>query len=182
MFFIYLMAIEDEAERASIAALYARHRYHCLHMARKLDYNAHDAEDIVQEVFVRIINHKDDYLKLNDEEFKALLVTIIKNIVKDDLKKKAGNPHVSDGFEERAKIKGMSPERLYIIHERFNAIMEELQNYDEVSRFIMYYKSLELPDKTIAAILDIPCRTVQTKVYRIRKELREKYKGVYYDD
>ena len=60
--------------------------------------------------------------------------------------------------------------------------MEELQNYDEVSRFIMYYKSLELPDKTIAAILDIPCRTVQTKVYRIRKELREKYKGVYYDD
>ncbi len=182
MFFIYLMAIEDEAERASIAELYERHRYHCLHMARKFNYNADEAEDVVQEVFVRIIKHKDDYLKLNDDEFKALLVTIIRNIARDEMRRKANAPDVSDGFEERANKTGMSPERLYAIHEKYNAVMNELQKYDETSRLIMYYKSLEIPDKTIAEILDVSCRTVQTKVFRIRKELREKYKGGLIND
>jgi len=98
MFFIYLMTIEDEEERKSIEELYYKYRYQCFHMAKKYVSNDELAEDMVQETFVRIIKHRKEYLKLSGREFEALLVTIIKNLAKDEYKKGQKQGYIHGGL------------------------------------------------------------------------------------
>lgn len=177
MFFIYLMTIEDEEERKRIEDLYYKYRYHCLHLSKKYTDSGADAEDMVQEVFTRIIKHKDDYLKLSCSEFEALLVVMVKNLGIDEYRKRKRIVHITDENEELIVGRALPTETKVIIQEEFRHVIEYLRNYDEKTRLMMYYKSLQIPTRDIAEMLGMTFKTVETKIYRVRKDLKEKLKG-----
>lgn len=177
MFFIYLMTIEDEEERRRIEDLYYKYRYQCLHLAKSYTKDDDEAEDMVQETFVRIIKHKDEYLKLNCSDFEALLVTIVKNLGIDEYRRRKKVANAVRRHEEIIMSRAMPTETKVILQEELRTVLEELHKYDEDIQLIMYYKSLLIPTKIIAEMLDMPYKTVETKIYRVRKELKEKIKG-----
>ena len=177
MFFIYLMTIEDEEERRSIEELYHKYRYHCFHMARKYTEDDDEAEDMVQEVFVRIIKHKDEYLKLNSSDFEALLVTIVKNLGIDDYRRRRRIVRMTEEHEELIVSRALQTETKVILQEDFKTVIDALHKYDKNTQLMMYYKCLAIPTKNIAEMLNMPYKTVETKIYRVRKELKEIIKG-----
>ncbi|MBE5949664.1 MAG: RNA polymerase sigma factor [Lachnospiraceae bacterium] len=177
MFFIYLMAIEDEEERKSLEALYYKYRHQCMHMVRRYTDDKDEAEDMVQEVFVRIIKHKDEYLRLSESNFEALLVTIVKNLGIDDYRRRSRIVLASDTYEEQIISKTLPTDRKAILQDQLKSVMDEIHKYDEKTQLIMYYKSLLIPTKVIADMMEMPYKTVENKIYRVRKELKEKLNG-----
>lgn len=177
MFFIYLMTIEDEEERKRIEDLYYKYRYHCMHLAKAYTDDNDEAEDMVQETFVRIIKHKDEYLNLSCSEFEALLVTIVKNLGIDEYRRRRKVANAIRRHEEIIVSRALPTETKFILQEELREVLEELHKYDEETQLIMYYKSLMIPTRIIAEMLDIPYKSVETKIYRVRKELKEKIKG-----
>lgn len=174
MFFIFLMTIDDPEERQQIEDLYNKHRYHCLHIARRYAHSEEDAEDMVQDVFVRVIKHKDEYLYLDEEEFKALLVTITKNLGIDIKRREKRHAIIEQEYGFQINTRAMPTETVVLIQEDYKRVMEEIDKLSEADQLIMYYRSLSIPVQTIAEMMDMPFKTVETKLYRIRKKLKEK--------
>ena len=182
MFFIYLMTIEDEEERKSIEELYYKYRYQCFYMARKCVSNDEIAEDIVQETFVRIIKHRKEYLKLSSSEFEALLVTIVKNLVKDEYKKAKNRDVYMEDYGADIISRGTSVENKVILDAELKRVLEELRKMGEDVELIMYYKCLNIPTNVIAEMMGMTYKNVEMKIYRTRKKLREILKRENYFD
>lgn len=182
MFFIYLMTIEDEEERKSIEELYYKYRYQCFHMAKKYVSSDELAEDMVQETFVRIIKHRKEYLKLSGREFEALLVTIIKNLAKDEYKKARNKDIYMEDYGEDIISKDISIETKVILDDELKRVFEELKKMGEDVELIMYYKSLKIPTNIIAEMMGMSYKNVEMKIYRARKKLKEIFKGENYFD
>lgn len=176
MFFICLMSIESDEERKSIEEIYYRYRYQCLYMAKKYTDNDEEAEDMVQETFVRLIRHKEEYLKLSYKDIEALLVTIMKNIGIDIYRKKRRILMASEQYDEYIASNLLPTEAKVMLQEDLKRVLEEIHKYDSDTQLIMYYKCLAIPTKTIAKMMNMPYKTVETKIYRVRRELKDKVK------
>lgn len=177
MFFIYLMTIEDEKERKDIEARYYEHRHQCMYIARKYTNDPYYAEDMVQEAFLKIIEHRKDYLKLSCNEFYGLLVTIIRNIARDGFKKSKPIIVSIDELGENVEGKGLLPDEKAIMKDELETVFAELDKLDEETRLVMQYRSLGLNTATIADMMGLKFKTVEMKIYRTRKKLKAALKG-----
>lgn len=182
MLFTCLMMIEDEEERKSLTELYYIHRQRCVYIAKKYTHNESDAEDIVHDVFVKVIEHRNEYLKISKDEFKCLVIAMTKNAGVDFVRKKQRLNNALAKCQENMADRIESGEEMYLQHEAEVGIMKELQVLDEISRKIMIYKSLSFSIKEIAYIMKMPYRTVETKFYRARNKLKKKREGAENDN
>ena len=67
------------------------------HIRRKVN-NAHDAEDILQDVFVKLYSSKDSVK--NPDKFKAFMYQVANNTVIDYYRKKKDVPKAAESFEK----------------------------------------------------------------------------------
>lgn len=175
MFLMYLMSIDDEAERKSIEELYKTYKYQCFYMALKRVNDKAAAEDIVQETFVQIIKHRKRYLKLSSKDFERLLVIIVKNKVIDYMRRE--RPDVlsleNDVYYELTSEEAL-PEDIVISRQEFELAREAISRLDEMSRIILEYKYLlDASYEEIADMTGMKCKTVEMRLYRARKKIKE---------
>lgn len=176
MFLMYLMSIDDEAERKSIEELYKTYKYQCFYMALKRINDKAAAEDIVQETFVQIIKHRKRYLKLSPKDFERLLVIIVRNKVIDYVRKE--KPDVLSLEDDAACYELISgetlPEDIVISRQEFELAREAISRLDEMSRIILEYKYLlDASYEEIADMTGMKCKTVEMRLYRARKKIKE---------
>lgn len=175
MFLMYLMSIDDEAERKSIEELYKTYKYQCFYMALKRVNDKAAAEDIVQETFVQIIKHRKRYLKLSSKDFERLLVIIVRNKVIDYMRKE--RPDVlsleNDVYCELISEETL-PEDIVISRQELELAREAISRLDEMSRIILEYKYLlDASYEEIADMTGMKCKTVEMRLYRARKKIKE---------
>lgn len=175
MFLMYLMSIDDEAERKSIEELYKTYKYQCFYMALKRVNDKAAAEDIVQETFVQIIKHRKRYLKLSSKDFERLLVIIVRNKVIDYMRKE--RPDVlsleNDVYYELISEETL-PEDIVISRQELELAREAISRLDEMSRIILEYKYLlDASYEEIADMTGMKCKTVEMRLYRARKKIKE---------
>lgn len=182
MFLFYLMTIEDEEERKSIEELYYKYRYQCFYMAKKYVSNDELAEDMVQETFVRIIKHRKEYLKLSCSEFEALLVTIIKNLAKDEYKSARNREVFMEDYGAEIISRDASVENKVILDDELKRVLEELKKMGDEVELMIYYRSLEIPTNVIAEMMGTTSKNVEMKLYRARKKLKQILKREKYFD
>lgn len=172
----------DQNAFAEIVELYKDKVYQ---LCYRIVGNAHDAEDIAQEAFIRA------YVNINsfdpDRKFSTWLFRIATNLSIDRLRKKK-----PDYFLD-AKIEGSEGLTMYSQIASDDPLPEESVEklefqewiHQEINELPVMYRSVivlkyieELSLKEISEILDIPIGTVKTRIHRGREALRNRLRNV----
>jgi len=150
--------------------------------AYRMTRNAEDAEDLVQETYLKAYKYYDKFEE--GTNFKAWLFKIMKNTFINNYRKKQAAPPQSDfadieeSFESQVseevtrKVKDPEEELLEdVLDEDVQRALEELP---EDYRMVVILADLEgFAYKEIADILEVPVGTVMSRLYRGRRRLEE---------
>lgn len=131
--------------------------------------NKSDAEDVFQEVFLRLVQHQD---KISDEEhLKAWLIRVTLNCCKKQF-----------DSEWRRKTVSMEEQKEAGYEEEYeeNVIYKEVQNLPEKYRTVIHlFYFEEYSVKEIGEITGQKESAVKTQLSRARGILKEKLKGEF---
>jgi RNA polymerase sigma-70 factor (ECF subfamily) len=169
----------DQAAYERLVAIYSPRLYgYLLRLVGRPD----DAEELLQEVFLRLVRSMDKYR--HDGQLTAYLFRIATNIVRDRARRRKVRPtQVSDseatdegGLTLEAQLPGDGPSPDDSLHhreraDRLHAALEKLP--EEQQQVILLRHFSELPFGEIAELMDCPVGTVLARAHRGLKRLRE---------
>ena len=151
------------------------HFFKILHnYAYKLTNNMDDALDLVQETAYKAFKNREKFRENNN--LKAWLMTIMKNIFINDYRKKSKRNTILDNSEDQYMLEKFGPsidnfaQNEITMKELFN-IINELENEVKIP-FMMHYEGYKYQE--IADHLGIPLGTVKSRIFFARQELKRK--------
>ena len=137
--------------------------------------NYHDAEDIVQEAFVKII-HVLDHIRdesIGTQKCKNLMITITKNQAIDYQKKAKRNECPVE--DDREFVTYRDGEAICLEMENFQELVDCIVSMDEIYREVLRLKVMEgFSSKEIGYILNISEINVNMRYLRARRILMKK--------
>ncbi len=152
--------------------------------AYSLTLNKNDAQDLVQETYLKALTYKDKFSE--DSNFKAWIYTIMKNTFINDYRRNIRHNTYKDNTKENyvinqtnyIKARGNDdPESSYTTKELIESV-KSLE--DEFAQpFIMHYQGYKY--KEIADKLNLNIGTVKSRIFFSRKKLIEKLKDYSYE-
>ena len=155
-------------EAAALPHLDAAHN-----LARWLTRNDHDAEDLVQEAYLRAFRF---FAGFQGDDARAWLLAVVRNVCYTWLKKQHNRGPTTAFDEELHSGQGESynPERLALQHADRQLLREVLEELPVEYREVIVLRELEgCSYKEIAVIADIPLGTVMSRLTRARKRLEQ---------
>jgi RNA polymerase sigma-70 factor (ECF subfamily) len=148
--------------------------------AKQLTGNEDDAKDLLQETFLKALVYREKYV--NQNNFKAWVYTIMKNIFINNYRKIVRNQTVIDKTEDLHHLNlpqnsGFeSPESSYSAGEIRNSINAFADEYRiPFSMHVQGYKYEEIAEK-----MKLPIGTVKSRIFLARKRLQEQLKDYRY--
>jgi RNA polymerase sigma-70 factor (ECF subfamily) len=154
-------------------AMLVAHLDAAYNLARWLMRNEADAEDLVQEAYLRAFNH---FAGFRGGDGRAWLLTIVRNCCYDRLKQKGSRGQETD-FDEAVHSAGRpasNPETLLLREERAGLLSEFLAELPAEYREVLVLRELEqMSYREIANIAGIPLGTVMSRLSRARQRLQE---------
>jgi RNA polymerase sigma-70 factor (ECF subfamily) len=142
-------------------------------LARWLVGNDEDAEDIVQESFLKAFAASSDF---RGENARVWLFAIVRNTTMSHLRRRRSERVAPwrDGLPEPAD-KGQDPETAMIGEARRARLRAEIEALPEEYREVIVLRELEgLAYKDIAAVARVPIGTVMSRLNRARGLLLER--------
>jgi RNA polymerase sigma factor (sigma-70 family) len=143
-------------------------------LARWLMRNEHDAEDMVQEAYLKAFRHQAGY---RGDDGRPWLLAIVRNTCYDRLKQHGVRDN--SAFDERIHSVGHSttnPETSLLEKEKTELLREALGALSPEYREVLVLRELEeLSYVEIASITKIPIGTVMSRLSRARKQLQESF-------
>ena len=140
-------------------------------LARWLVHNEHDAEDLVQEAYLRALKFFSGYY---GGDSRAWLLTIVRNTCYTWLQKNRAfqlTESIDDHLEE-AGLDFADPEALLLQQVDTQIVRQALQELPVEFREVVVLREMEgLSYKEIAGIVDIPIGTVMSRLKRGRQRL-----------
>src|SRR5689334_22018853 len=147
-------------------------------LARWLTRNEHDAQDMVQEAYLRAFRFFGGF---HGTDARAWLLTIVRNTCYTWLKRKQG-PEFTCDFEEAVMTKEsdeLDPESSHELKVQSQLINEAIEKLPVEFREVVILRELEeLSYKEIAEITAIPIGTVMSRLSRARKRLLVGLRGI----
>lgn len=173
-----LSMVEESADKAKFGWLYATMRHKMYRVARALLPTEEDAQDAVQESFLKIIKNFSKISTMPRKEMEPYVVTIVENTAKDMLRKKKRQHNVSLTDWDWAPAEEDPAESQY----GYEAMVELILEMPESHRDILYLSCVEEEScKRIARRLDLTEGQVTGRLHRgknaLRKRLREEGYG-----
>lgn len=156
-----------------------RYRDFVFGMALRFTGDRSDAQDVSQEIFLRIYGNLHRFN--GKSKFSTWLYRISYNLCIDWTRKHRRDRHTA-GFEDIGQEIADSragPEDAYLEAQRRRELQNAINGLKEKYRNILilfYFQGLAY--ETIGEILKIPVKTVETRLYRARKQLRSELTGL----
>lgn len=147
-------------------------------IALKIVRNEHDAEDILQESYIKLLENIDDIDV--ERNFTAWFYKIVANKSKDFLKKQKllvfedGDEEIIDAIPEENPH--FSPEESLNQEELCSEVMaaiDELTAEKRACIMMMYFGEMSVNE--IAESLEVPVSTVKNRLFTARKDLKNKF-------
>jgi len=168
-----LMVMAGEGSRDAFAELVRRHQQSLLNFFRHMGAYTDEAEDLVQETFVRLFAYRSRYEPM--AKFTALLYTLARHVWADRLRKSMRTPEVSvETADERALAAddhAPGVERRLDIREALSRLSGKLRAVVVLN----VYQGLRFQE--VADVLDIPLGTVKSRMFLALRELKELLDG-----
>lgn len=145
--------------------------------AIRLTQNRPDAEDLVQETSLRAYRFFHKFRP--GTNFKAWLLTILRNIYINQYRKKAKEPakvqfEEVENFISLPEITGGQEE---IFSETIRASIDKLPEELRTTLTLFYVEDFSY--KEIARVMDVPMGTVMSRLYRARQILKKQLSILY---
>ena len=159
----------QRAEDAAISALVDQYAGALYRVAYSVLRNPSDAEDAVQEAFLRVLRHRHTLAEVRDH--RVWLIRIVWNIVLDRKRRAKTRPETDD-VAELARVlpsTGLSAEELAAAaqhHARVLACVEQLPAKEREVLLLSAFE--ELTSVEIAAVLGITESSVRSRLFRAR--------------
>ncbi len=142
-------------------------------LARWLTHNDHDAQDVVQEAYLRAYRFFDSF---RGGDSRTWLLAIVRNTCLTWLRQNRA-PEVATEFDEEIHSAGsdvVTPETLLLADADQELVRKALEELPAQFREVLVLRELEgLSYKEIADVVGIPIGTVMSGLARARKRLRE---------
>jgi RNA polymerase sigma-70 factor (ECF subfamily) len=162
--------------------LMTRHAQRLFHYLIRQLRDESDAEDLAQETFVRVFQHRQKFNPTH--RFSTWLYTIATNLVRDRQRWRTRHPQVSldaenestgGDLKDKLPATGATPEEKLIGGERAAAVRAAIAKLPEDLRtVILLFEYEEQSQQEIAAVLNCTPKAVEMRLYRARQELRER--------
>lgn len=168
-----------EGDLAAFEALVEAHQGRVIGTIAKMLGDETDAEDIAQQVFIRVWNSASRYMP--SAKFTTWLFTILRNLVFNEMRRRKRHPVLSleRGDDERSfqqpDTQAKPPSAVLLDAEMQQAIQAAIDSLPEVQRMaIVLRRYQDVPYEEIAKILKLSVPAVKSVLFRARQELREK--------
>ena len=149
---------------------------HLEYFAKKLTHNEDDAQDLLQETFLKALIFKDKFVESTN--LKAWLFTIMKNIFINNYRRSVRAKTIIDTTDNLYHINTSSgnapitPESQLAEQE----ILREIGNLSDDQRIPFEMHTQGFKYKEIAEELDISIGTVKSRIFFTRKKLMDSLK------
>jgi RNA polymerase sigma-70 factor (ECF subfamily) len=156
----------DEDAMAALVSQYAGTLYRVAYSVLR---NAADAEDAVQEAFLRVFRHRDSLGEVRDQ--RVWLVRIVWNIVLDRKRRVKARPETDD-VSEMARVlpaAGLTAEERASAAEFHAHVLRCVEQLPAKEREVMLLSAFEeLSSVEIAGILGVTESSVRSRLFRAR--------------
>jgi RNA polymerase sigma-70 factor (ECF subfamily) len=164
---------QDEARRTAeeqaLAALVSQYASTLYRVAYSVLRNPADAEDAVQEAFLRVLRHRETLGEVRDQ--RVWLIRIVWNVVLDRKRRMKTRPETDD-VSELARVlpaEGLSAEKRVAAaqhHARVLACVEQLPVKERQALMLSAFE--ELSSVEIAVVLGVTESSVRSRLFRAR--------------
>jgi RNA polymerase sigma-70 factor (ECF subfamily) len=160
-----------EAHRNSMDDELLRHLDAAYNLARWLSRNAEDAQDIVQESFLRALRSRD---QCRQESVRAWLLKIVRNTCHTWLTSNRTRSAPLAMLDTVSASDSASPEAAVQRRQDAGVVRRAIEALPDEFREVIVLRELEgLPYKEIAEIEAVPIGTVMSRLSRARARLKE---------
>ena len=161
---------------AEYKRIIVRLRPSLLTVARKITANNEDAEDVVQDVCLKIWHQRDRFEQFNNLE--AYSVTMVKHLSIDKIRSRRSM--VGEGSLLTQESEELLPDSILEEKEESEAIRSLIGMLPPLQQRIFQLKDIEgYETDEITQIIGITAEAVRNNLSRARKRLRELF-GIYY--
>ena len=179
---ITLMLRVRDGDLEAFETLVTRHQHSVVGTAAKMLGGAADAEDIGQQVFVRVWKHAARYQP--SAKFTTWLMTITRNLVFNELRRRRRSQQVSMDADEGETIRhqfvdeqAAPPSEEILDSELQEAIDAAIASLPETQRLAIVLRRYEsMPYEEIAEVLKTSVPAVKSILFRARAELKARLK------
>lgn len=163
-------------DQIAFRQLVTEYQSYFLTMAYKFTNNYSDAEDLSQEIFIKVYNSLPRFK--GHSKLSTWLYKIAMNTCLDWKRKTKINLHsiihVLDKSVEEMRNKHTT-EEIIVYKENQQIIHKAVFGLkDKYKSIVILYHFNQLSYKEISYIMDIPIKTVETRLYRARKQIKDK--------
>jgi RNA polymerase sigma-70 factor, ECF subfamily len=179
---VALMLRVRDGDLEAFETLVTRHQHSVVGTAAKMLGGAADAEDIGQQVFVRVWKHAARYQP--SAKFTTWLMTITRNLVFNELRRRRRSQQVSMDADEGETIRhqyvdeqAVAPSEEILDSELHEAIDAAIASLPETQRLAIVLRRYEgMPYEEIAEVLKTSVPAVKSILFRARAELKARLK------
>lgn len=174
---VALMLRVKTGDHAAFQELVERHQNMIVGTVAKMLGNPSDAQDIAQQVFIRLWKSAPRYKR--KAKFTTFLFTITRNLVFNESKKRSRRKTHSleereeENFSQIAADESRSPDAETLQSELQSAVDAAINALPEKQRMAVILRRYEnMPYEQIADVLDSSVSAVKSHLFRARTELR----------
>ncbi|WP_338553261.1 RNA polymerase sigma factor SigW [Paenibacillus sp. KS-LC4] len=176
-----LAKLSLKGDQRAFAELVGLYQDKLFHMAYRMLSNRQEAEDVVQEAFMRVYRNLERY----DEtlKFSTWIYRIATNLCIDKLRKRKPVYSLDAESTDHEGLDGYSmipsdnrtPESETLLSETQRIIHQAIDSLPPKYKTVMMLRYIEdLSLQEISEVMDIPVTTIKTRVHRGREFLRKK--------
>jgi RNA polymerase sigma factor (sigma-70 family) len=168
---IMVMVKEEKVEM--LAILFERHHVRLYNYLLRLTRNSQTSEDLVQEIFFRIIKYRHTFR--GESKFLVWMYQIARNVHIDYLRKHKNEFSYEERWEQE-KAPGDGPDTQSEHQEDVNILHQALNQLPVKKREILILSRFQnLKYREIAELFECSIESIKVNVHRAIKELRKNY-------
>ena len=179
-----ILSIENDSDRAFVEDIYNLYSEKMYIIAYDIVKNHHDAQDCVQDTFVKIIDKLERFKQAHQENYlKKLIVIACRNVAinkynENQKKNRAEFSTTIYGEDDKYEIMDIpdmaaNVERIVLSEYNCNYLKQLIDKLDLIYRDVLILKSLQFNNDEIAYIMNISVELVRKRYSRARMKILE---------
>lgn len=177
-FLSLINSLETEEQRITAANLFEKYQNAMYWIAFNVLKNDMDAEDAVMKAAENICVHIDDFSKLNEDDTKLLISSIVKNTAIDIYRRnknfalQSTDEYIFSEDDATTTVEDELPD-LFAEFD-FDLLQQHVVKLKEKYKIVLIMRYKEnLSNQAISRRLNLPVSTIGTHLERAKKELRK---------
>ncbi len=167
-----LSSMEDSWTERDVTALAAAYSGLLFRIAHSVLRDAAEAEDVVQDVFVRVLERAPELAKVRD--MRVWLIRIAWNLALDRRRRRRPE-QMEESFVEGLAGKNVPADEAMVEAQRMRTVLRELERLPKAERHVLLLASAEeLGTEEMAHVLGRSESAVRALLFRARTRLRER--------